>query len=595
MPNAVPSATPSLRVAEHSRHRHAAVRLALRVLCVTLLLSALAPACAFAHAQLEETVPATGSVLAHEPRQFVFAFDQAVQGGLGAVRVYDSAGKRVDDNVVSHPGGVSSRIAAGLDPNLPDGTYIATYRVVSVDTHVVSGGAVFSIGHASPQGATTVAGLLAKNATGRVTLLAFGVVRALNYVTIALLVGGLGFLLLVFSPALAVAGGADLRDFARRARLVLALACGLGLLVNLLGFGLQGAEQAGVSFFSALRSGVIEEVLHTDFGTWWGLRLIDWLVLLVGVLALPVGVVRHAWTRAVAAGASALLIVSVVLSGHADSQSPRGVLIALDVAHVGAMCVWLGGLAMLALAVPRATAALEPERRSALLSSLLARFSPLALWSVVALAVSGGVEAYIHVRSLHSLYATGYGRDILAKTALFIALVALGYTQRARVLPRIARAASAGESLGAVGFLLRRVLRLEVLCVLCVLGVTAALVDYVPPVVQSSGPVDITERIGSAQLEMTVEPARSGLNEIHLYLLNARSGAPYTAAKEVTLSATLPSKAIGPQQLKLDRAGPGHYIGAGAELVPAGDWLLRLTVRVSEFEEFSREMKVRIQ
>ena len=39
---------------------------------------------------------------------------------------------------------------------------------------------------------------------------------------------------------------------------------------------------------------------------------------------------------------------------------------------------------------------------------------------------------------------------------------------------------------------------------------------------------------------MTVEPAKVGLNTIHLYLINAKDGTQFTATKELTVTATLP-------------------------------------------------------
>ena len=66
----------------------------------------------------------------------------------------------------------------------------------------------------------------------------------------------------------------------------------------------------------------------------------------------------------------------------------------------------------------------------------------------------------------------------------------------------------------------------------------------------------ITTTLGPAVLEMTVEPAKVGLNTIHLYLIQAKSGAQFTATKELTATARLPSKGIGPLQLRrrpLDR------------------------------------------
>ncbi len=91
---------------------------------------------------------------------------------------------------------------------------------------------------------------------------------------------------------------------------------------------------------------------------------------------------------------------------------------------------------------------------------------------------------------------------------------------------------------------------------LCVFGVTAALISYAPPIDAASGPFSINTTLGPAELEMTVEPAKVGLNTIHLYLIDAKTGAQFTATKELTATAKLPAKGIGPLALKADRRGP---------------------------------------
>src|SRR6202012_699665 len=117
---------------------------------------------------------------------------------LGAVRVYDAQGREVDNLKVTHPQGRSHWMGVGLKPGLPAGTYTGTYRVISADTHIVYGGVVFNIGHAGAAPKFTVAGLIGKSESGEVTKVAFGVVRALNYLTLALMVGGLAFLFFVW-------------------------------------------------------------------------------------------------------------------------------------------------------------------------------------------------------------------------------------------------------------------------------------------------------------------------------------------------------------------------------------------------------------
>jgi copper transport protein len=223
------------------------------------------------------------------------------------------------------------------------------------------------------------------------------------------------------------------------------------------------------------------------------------------------------------------------------------------------------------------------------------RFSPLALGCVIAIAATGTIQAYIDVRSVHGLLHTTYGALILVKTGLLLALIGLGWVNRERVIPALRRIVEQGSSPGAAGRVARRNLRGELALMLVVFGVTAALVSYTPPIDAASGPFSTTTSVGPAQLEMTVEPARAGLNTVHIYLIDAKTGAQFTATKELTVTAKLPAKGIGPLPLQPNLAGPGHYVLNSAELSPAGTWQILLTDRISEFEEFSKTVSVPVR
>jgi copper transport protein len=259
------------------------------------------------------------------------------------------------------------------------------------------------------------------------------------------------------------------------------------------------------------------------------------------------------------------------------------------------MAVWLGGLGTLLLAVPRATRELEPADRSRVLAASLARFPQVAFVAVAAILVTGLVQAYVYVRQLDALTETGYGRAVLAKFLLLVAiLVPLGAYNRRRSVPRLKRIAAGGESPGRAGLLLRRALRAEVAMLIVILGVTAALASYAPPVTAQSGPFSTESQFGPIQLEMTVEPASVGANEIHIYLFNAKSGAPFEPIKELKATASLPEKGIS-LPLEPQFSGPGHYTVAGALLSSSGEWQLELTVRVSAFDQFSKNVGVDIR
>ena len=77
---------------------------------------------------------------------------------------------------------------------------------------------------------------------------------------------------------------------------------------------------------------------------------------------------------------------------------------------------------------------------------MLARFSPLALAAVIAIALTGIVQAYIDVRSLDGLLHTTYGALIIVKTVLLATLIGLGWVNRERVIPALRRIVGAGAS-----------------------------------------------------------------------------------------------------------------------------------------------------
>ena len=344
-------------------------RLSLGALVMTIAsVAALAVAPqAFAHAQLLGTSPQSGSTVPAQPSEVIFKFNQDVGGTLGAVRVYDAQGNEVDNLNVGHPDGQEHWMGVGLKAHLPDGTYTGTYRVISADTHIVYGGLVFNIGHAGAQPKFTVAGLIGRNESGEITRVAFGAVRALDYLSIALMLGGLAFLLIAWLSSLRALAEPDAswraasRAFARRLQRLLFAAIVLGVVVSLLGFLLQGASAAGVSLWGSLKSTVLSNTLHSRFGEVWGARALDWLVI-GGLFGITKALGREVvptltanadppvlnpgpprWIVALVGLGCAYLVITPALAGHASIEGPVWIFFPSDALHVLAASVWVGG------------------------------------------------------------------------------------------------------------------------------------------------------------------------------------------------------------------------------------------------------------
>ena len=580
-------------------------------LAIAAIAALMAPATVLAHATLEGTTPDRGARLERSPAEVVMRFDESVNASLGAVRVFGPGGREVQKGGAFHPGGHSNQVAVRLPADLPDGGYTATYRVISADSHPVSGGFTFTIGNGAAS-ATSVADLLRGQTAGPVTSTAFSVVRGLEYAAIALGLGAVVFLLACWLPALPGLAGPDAAwaaataAFAARSRLLLLIAAAAGIVAGLLAIGLEGAVGEGTSLWSAATPSIISDVLGTRFGVTWLLGIIAWLVtggaVLLSSRAVPAlrpasvgatGLALPSSRRAVvllAVPLGALAFLPAV-SGHAGAQTPVAVLLPANVIHVASMAAWLGGIAMLVLAVRTATSRLEPHDRTALLVNVVSRFSTLAGIAFALLFLSGTIQGLIEVASIHALVDTAFGRAVLIKLVLFGILVALGWSNRFRALPALR---AAGDEPLRAGVLLRRTLRAELALGVVVLAVTGALAGYPPSTAVSQGPVTREADVGPAHLQLTVDPASPGVNELHVYLFDRKSGAQFDGAKEVTATAALPSKRIAAIPLDLRTAGPGHLTGSGSFGV-TGDWRMTVTVRVSEFDEYAAHLTIPIR
>jgi copper transport protein len=545
---------------------------------LSLALLALLPAVASAHAVLQETTPARGAALDAAPREVVLRFSEPVEAAFGAVRVYDAAGERADAGEVRSDG---KTVAVGLRRGLPEGGFTVTYRVVSSDSHPISGGFVFAVGEGAAPG-RTVDELLQGSGAGPMTGVGLGLARGVQYAATALAIGTVVFLLACWLPALRAAGlpGAAAAAFAARTRRLLMLAALAGIASGVALLALQAANAGGVSVWSALDRESLQEVLRTRFGVMVGIGVLAWFAVL-GIAGLR----RSPAPGALAAPLLAVALVPAV-SGHAAADAPLGVLITI---HVVAISAWIGGVAVLVLGLRAATRQVEGEERMRLLGATVARFSVLAGAAVAVVLGTGIAQSLFAIDDPAQLVDTAYGRAVALKLALFALLVGLGSHQRRRVLPGL-RAGGA-----AAGTLLRRVLRAELAVGVAVLGVTAALAGYPPSDSVAAGPFSGSAALGPARAEVTVDPARAGANELHLYLFERTSGAQWDVPKEVALQIALPERDVAPIELEARKAGPGHYVASAAAFGLPGDWDLSIAALITEFDELRAHLTIPIE
>lgn len=538
-------------------------------LAFTLLL--LGTVRADAHAELESTQPAAGTATPESPKQVVLSFTEPIDVSAGGVRVFDAEGARVDRgrNPAHKPG---DRSAVVLDlPDLEDGSYVVSWRVVSQDSHPIHGAYTFRVGEgtAGPDAsATDVVGRTGSRSVG----ILFGVVRFLAFLSLLVLVGGAAFIGWLWP-----AGWSD-----QRARRVLVTMAGVAAVVTVLGIGLQGAYGAGLSLADAFSPNVVRPVLETRFGQVWAGRLV-----LLAVFVVFLALLRKRRAAAVDAGITVLvggaLLATPGLSGHAASGDLRMLALPTDAVHMAAAAVWLGGLALLLVCV------LGPGTPDAAL--VATRFSRVALWAVAVLVVTGSFQSWRQVRELDALTGTNYGRSLMVKLGLFAGLVGLAALSRALVRRRGAANGGGGGATPLAA--LRKTVLAEVVVALAVLAATAVLVNNVPARAALAQPVTKELQVGRVLVDLTIDPAKAGPATIHLYSLTPE-GQPLEV-EEATVSLRLPRQGIGPLVVPLSKAGPGHYAAYAFDIPVAGQWDVDVSVRTSEIDLFRAATRVRIR
>jgi copper transport protein len=414
------------------------------------------PASAEAHATLVSTSPQAGSVVATAPHRIVLRFDDPVQPVANGTEVVASDGRSVLGGPPHTAPGDARALVIPLRPGLGDGDYTVRWRIVSADGHIISGVLAIGVGlgRAPPEAILT-----ANVATDWPYLIA----RFAYFAGLALLIGGTVFRVAVSGPAIA-ALPAPRRAMARlreshRSTPLLTLTAALMLGGGWVALTRQGAEVAGVSFWQAFNhAGPVGSALEaTRFGREFG-RGIDvaaaFVVAAAGAFALS-----SRWRAAalVAAVPATLLgawtVVVPGLSGHAGDPGRGTLTVVVDALHVAAASVWIGGLAQLVVVVPHALRGLSGEELASARSAITRRFSAIAIGCVGVLAITGVARALWEVGTPSQAWSTGYGRTLVVKTALFSAVILLGYRNR-RALDRFAdvrrRALAELALLGAV-------------------------------------------------------------------------------------------------------------------------------------------------
>jgi len=460
------------------------------LLLAAALACALLPAPAAAHTRVERSSPADGDTAHGAVRELRLRFTRPVESELttitllrGTVQVA-AGGVKVEE-------GEGREFLLALPAPLEAGDYVARWKTVGGDGHVLEGAWRFTVAAPAAASADTptapaAAGLVqappppTTDGTDDALEEEVGeagrpLAVAVRWAWFASLLGMIGTVAFRYGVLPRLDRDDELHPVAARGEAaVWFVALGAAALSVAALFARLWMQVAALGGGESAWDGARLDVLLRETG--WGLA---WVLQAIATLAFVTGlfIAKAPHGRAVGwmgAAAGAVLLSAVpALSGHAASAGRwTSLAILTDTVHVLGAGVWLGTLAaILAVGIPAAL--FSPAISGGAVAAMVRGFSPMALAGAGAVGVTGVLNVLFQLNALPDVWTTGYGRALMLKLALLAGVAALGFYNWRRVLPAL------GDDPGT--HRLRRSARAELGLGLVVLLVTAVLVALPTP------------------------------------------------------------------------------------------------------------------
>lgn len=391
------------------------------MLTVTALTFASGLQQSFAHPVYVDSTPGAFESVSSSPEEVKVFFSEAIELSYSSIRVLGPDGNRVDMNDPHNVEGDTASIAATLQPNLPEGEYTVTTRVLSaVDGHTVEETFIFGIGvqtTAQAQGAP----LLGPEYTAS---------RFPGMVGQTMVVGAAFATLWLWKPLSRVSwiGSAIGQTRVSIDRNMMRLI--------IIGTGLVLASGVAIIIVQAISIDAgIPEAIATKFGNVWMARMLQSSILMGIAVAVYRKVARGNSSTgrpemyAILILGLAVLVTSSLMAHAAATNQIFPVI--LDFFHNAAASIWIGGLILLGfVAVPKLLSIGDERVKAAALSILIPRFSTVVVTLLGIAVITGPILLFALESDLSLTVASLYGQILAVKLGLAGAMVAMGaYSQ----------------------------------------------------------------------------------------------------------------------------------------------------------------------
>lgn len=423
---------------------------------------------ALAHNTFDSSSPSEGDALETSPSNWTITFAKSVPLDSFSGEVINGDGIRTQLASPTH--GATDNIVVASLPTSLTGEITARWKLVSSDGHVVSGRVAFSVNATSatiltadpsgdiPSNSSVPETMVISeeeigNASSAPEVIRWSL-RSLGYLAILILIGLVFAEMFLAEGALAAATG----------RRLLLMSSAAITIVPLLQGWIFLADVNGYSFFKAPLDTF--DLFSTTPGSMMLTRALTGAAIsYAAIIAWPQ--LTNTIKERQAIGLIGAYLITLAYTSHSRSQALPLLGIPVDVLHVAASAVWLGGLAVLALAVIPFI-----DAKSALLT--YTRYGRYAQYAVITIVVTGLIQTLrLHGVSLSSLFGERHGQILLLKIVAVGLMLKVGDVNRRRLLKNVP---TEDSPMIKRSTLLLRASYTELVCGVVVLALTSILV-----------------------------------------------------------------------------------------------------------------------
>ena len=376
----------------------------------------------YAHAFVTKSDPVASQSFSNPPTKVDVYFSDPVDIKYSEIKVLNSEGKQIQEKDQHYINGDQSSLSVSLPPNLPNGIYTTSIKVLDqTDGHVTENAFAFGVGQ---QVSTNISNDL--TSSYQEVSIPEAIARFPSLVGQIMVAGMASSSLWLWGPISRIP---RLRDSVSQTRIKVDSAMAKMAVIGSIIVLTSGFAIIIVQAFS-INAGILDAI-STKFGNMWILRMVTASALLGLSFVIyqktkttPTIIPKTYAVFLLVLSFSVLLTTSLIGHGAATGQI---IPLLLDFCHNVFASLWIGGIIYLAFVVmPQIKQITDTLLSLSTISILIPRFSLLVVAVLGAVVITGPFLLYLLENNLALTLASFYGKILIIKLSLAAAMIALG-------------------------------------------------------------------------------------------------------------------------------------------------------------------------